>query len=247
MTRSNRHDKPRRGGRAALLALAGVAVLLAGCNHERADTTASIPADYRLRHPITVKESPHMIELFVGSRRGGLTAEQRADVLAFAHAWRREATGGVIVDLPSGTENERAAAESLHEARAILSAAGVPARAVAVRPYRPASPRALATLRISYPRMAAEAGPCGVWPEDAGPVLGSPYMENRSHWNHGCATQRNLAAMVTNPADLVQPRPETPVYTARRTTVLEKYRKGESTATVSGGNDNKGKISDIGQ
>jgi pilus assembly protein CpaD len=168
-------------------------------------------------------------------------------VLAFAHGWGREATGGVIVDLPTGTSNERPAAESLHEARAILAAAGVPQQGVQIRPYRPADPRALATLRISYPRMTAEAGPCGVWPEDAGPSLGSPYMQNRSHWNHGCSSQRNLAAMVSNPADLVQPRAETPVYTARRTTVMEKYRKGESTATASSGNDSKGKISDIGQ
>jgi pilus assembly protein CpaD len=244
---SDRHDKRRRRPPAALLALAGAALLLAGCNHDRADVTAGIPTDYRQRHPITVKEAPHTLELFVGSRRGGLTAEQRAEVLAFAHGWGREATGGVIVDLPTGTSNERPAAESLHEARAILAAAGVPQQGVQIRPYRPADPRALATLRISYPRMTAEAGPCGVWPEDAGPSLGSPYMQNRSHWNHGCSSQRNLAAMVSNPADLVQPRAETPVYTARRTTVMEKYRKGESTATASSGNDSKGKISDIGQ
>ena len=46
----------------------------------------------------------------------------------------------------------------------------------------------------------------------------------------GCATQRNLAAMVDNPADLVQPRAETPAYTMRRTTVMEKYRQGVSPA-----------------
>jgi pilus assembly protein CpaD len=123
----------------------------------------------------------------------------------------------------------------------------VPGHGIQQRPYRPANPRALATVRLSYPRMQAEAGPCGVWPEDVGPALGSPYMENRSHWNHGCASQRNLAAMVSNPADLVQPRAETPPYTGRRSTVLEKYRKGDGTASTAGSSDNKGKISDIGQ
>ena len=52
--------------------------------------------------------------------------------------------------------------------------------------------------------------------------------------------------MVDNPADLVQPRGETPSYTGRRTTVLDKYRKGESPATVYPDAD-KGKISDVGQ
>jgi pilus assembly protein CpaD len=57
------------------------------------------------------------------------------------------------------------------------------------------------------------------------------YFENQPPWNFGCASQRNLAAMVDNPADLVQPRAETPAYTMRRTTVVEKYRAGTSTAT----------------
>jgi pilus assembly protein CpaD len=50
--------------------------------------------------------------------------------------------------------------------------------------------------------------------------------------------------MVDNPADLVQPRGETPTYTMRRTTVLEKYRSGNSPATQypDGGS---GKISDL--
>lgn len=242
----DRHDDRRNGRRAALLALAALA--LAGCNHKNGDTTASIPSDYRQRHPITVKEGPQTLELFVGARRGGLTAEQRAEVLAFAQGWTREATGGVIIDVPTGTSNERPAAESVHEARAILAAVGVPPHGVEQRPYRPANPKALATVRISYPRMKAEAGPCGVWPEDLGPNLDNPgYMQNRTHWNHGCTSQRNLAAMVSNPADLVQPRAETPAHTARRTMVLEKYRKGESPATATGANDTKGKISDIGQ
>jgi pilus assembly protein CpaD len=49
--------------------------------------------------------------------------------------------------------------------------------------------------------------------------------------------------MVDNPSDLVQPRSETPAYTARRTASFGKYRKGESTATVYPEAE-KGKLSD---
>ena len=52
------------------------------------------------------------------------------------------------------------------------------------------------------------------------------YIENKSYHNFGCATQRNLAAMIDNPADLEQPRSEIPAYTARRSAAFEKYRKG---------------------
>ena len=60
------------------------------------------------------------------------------------------------------------------------------------------------------------------------------------------AYQRNMAAMVDNPSDLVQPRPETPAYTARRTAAFEKYRKGTSTATTYSEAD-KAKLSDAGR
>jgi pilus assembly protein CpaD len=55
-----------------------------------------------------------------------------------------------------------------------------------------------------------------------------------------------MAAMVENPSDLVQPRPETPAYTPRRTTAFDKYRKGSSTATTYPESD-KAKLSDTGK
>ncbi len=227
---------------------AGFAALLCGCNTDQQITGApSVPYDYRLRHPISITEKDHTLQLFMGANRGSLTPVQRAQVLAFGQTWRGRATGGVIIDLPVGSSNERSAANSLREIESILAATGVPPRSMAVRNYRVSS-RVLATVRITYPVIAAQAGPCGLWPKDIGPSLNRDYFENQPNWNFGCATQRNLAAMVANPADLVQPRAETPVYAMRRTTVLEKYRLGQPTATSSGNfTPPVGKITDLGQ
>ena len=104
----------------------------------------------------------------------------------------------------------------------------------------------MANVKLNYPQMAAQAGPCGLWPDDIGPSTNRKYNENSPYYNFGCAQQRNLAAMVDNPADLVQPRGETPAYAGRRSIVLEKYRKGEPTATINPETD-KGKISDLGK
>src|SRR5262249_44326701 len=156
-----------------------------------------------------------------------LTGEQRATVVAFAREWRREGSGGILIDVPTGASNAAAAASASQEVRSLLSAAGVPIDAVNVREHRPSSPQKLATLRLHYPRMMAEAGPCGLWPKDLGPTYEREHLENREYYNFGCASQRNLAAMVENPADLVQPRGEnTPPYMGRRTTVLDKYHRG---------------------
>jgi len=233
---------------APLFRAAGVAILaasLAGCYTARSVET-DVPNDYRLRHPIVLKDGNYTVEVLIGSNRGGLNARQRADVLAFAQTWKHDATGGVLIDVPTGTVNERAASESLHEIRSILEAGGIPHSGVYVRAYHPASPVKLAPINLSYPRITAEAGPCGLWPADLGPGAGTQYWENQEYWNFGCAQQRNLAAVVDDPADLVQPRGEAPAYNQRRTTVMDKYRQGQSTATTYA-NPNAGKISDIGQ
>jgi pilus assembly protein CpaD len=241
-----RHRYLAHAGAAAirLLAVVGGAAMLSGCYTDQA-ALPDVPNDVRQRHPIVVREGVQTVELFVGSRRADLTVDQRGDVLAFAHRWRRESAGGILIDLPVGTVNEAAAAGLLGEIRSILSAAGVPPQDVGVRTYRPADPRTMATIRLNYPRMVASAGPCGLWPHDIGPTFDREHNENLEYWNFGCAAQRNLAASVENPSDLIQPRGEMASYTPRRTTAFEKYRLGQDPATVYASPD-KGKITDIG-
>ena len=233
---------------ARALAFVSIAALMAGCQTAsmQDQVTGSIPNDYRLRHPIAVREKAQTLTVFIGDGRGTLTPTQRAEVGAIASSWRQQATGGVVIEMPIGATNERAAASASREIRSILSASGVPHHSIEIRPYRTQDPVRLGTIRVNYPRMAAETGPCGLWPEDIGPTYDPVYWSNRPHWNHGCASQRNLAAQVANPEDLVQPRAEGPVLASRRSTVTDKFRKGEPTATQTP-DANKGKISDLGQ
>ena len=230
--------------------LALLSVMAAACQHTNEEIASGLPAvptDYRQRHPIVVQEADRTIEVFVGTGRGGLTASQRTDVTAFAQTWQQEGTGPIVIDLPVATPNARAATQSLHDIQGIFSSAGIPARGVNIRRYTPPNPTQFATIKLNYPKVTADAGPCGIWPEDLGPSFRNPiYQDNRPYSNLGCAYQRNMAAMVANPADLVQPRPESPSYTQRRATVFGKYAKGESTATTYPEPD-KGKISEVGK
>jgi pilus assembly protein CpaD len=228
-------------------AAAACALFVCGCNTDQQATGApEPPTDYRLRHPITLQESDRTLELFIGSNRGDLNPTQRAQVLSFGLGWKRAATGGIVVERPLGSSNEQAAADAMHEIVSILAASGLPPQSIAVQTYQAAGPN-LATVRISYPRIHAQAGPCGLWPKDIGPSLNRDYFENQPPWNYGCATQRNLAAEVVDPSDLVQPRGETPAYTMRRTTVLQKYTAGESTGAQDASNAQAAKISDVGK
>src|SRR5262245_4319192 len=114
------------GWRAARLMVRVIAVLgctatLAGCYTTR-PVASGLPNDYRLRHPIAVKEGVRTVELFIGSKRGGLSPDQRNDVAAFAGSWRKESTGGILIEVPATTPNEIAAANAVAEIRALLAA-----------------------------------------------------------------------------------------------------------------------------
>jgi pilus assembly protein CpaD len=242
-TSFDRHRTLRRLG-----ALAGLSVMLGACTNTTGEVvTASVPEDYRLRHPIAVEEANHSIVIFVGSGRGGLSATERADVVGLGRTWLSEGTGAITVDVPVDTPNARAAAYAAREIKSLLVATGVPSNGIRLNRFHPEDPRTFATIKLTYPKITAVAGPCGIWPADLGPSIENPgYFENRSYYNFGCAYQRNVAAMVANPADLEQPRPETPAYTIRRTEAFEKYRKGNPTSTAYP-EEEKAKLSDTGK
>lgn len=234
------------------VSLAVITLALAGCYREPpVDTTASISNDYRDRHPIRLADKERTLQILVGSGRAGLTATQRAQVAAMGSDWRREGSGYIVVETPARAVNSRAARDTVQEVRSLLKFAGVSPGAVKLRTYEQPYRGDLGAIRVSYKRIVADAGPCGQWPDNMGPgVLGSeryPLLEseNRPYYNFGCATQRNLASSVANPEDLVQPRAETPAYAERRRTVMDKYSKGQDTATVVP-NSNGGRVSNVG-
>jgi pilus assembly protein CpaD len=243
------HGRLKWSGAASL---AVIALVLAGCYREPpVDTTASISNDYRDRHPIRLADKERTLQILIGSGRAGLTATQRAQVAAMGSDWRREGSGYIVVETPARAVNSRAARDTVQEVRSLLKFAGVSAGAVKLRTYDQPYRDELGAIRVSYKRIVAEAGPCGQWPDNMGPgVVGSeryPLLEseNRPYYNFGCATQRNLASSVANPEDLVQPRAETPAYAARRQTVIDKYAKGQDTATTVA-HSTGGKVSNVG-
>src|SRR5712671_4572574 len=149
MTPKMKSNKPADPRRALYVAgaLIGLSVALGACNHTTdAVTTAGVPDDYRLRHPIAVQEADRSIVVFVGRGRGGLSASQRGDVMGLAQLWLAEGTGAISIDMPVDTPNARAAQDSLREIQATFAADGVPLRAINVRQYHPDDPRHMAAI-----------------------------------------------------------------------------------------------------
>jgi pilus assembly protein CpaD len=217
-------------GAAAQLAALCLALAAAGCNTDQAAYAPPYPSDVRDRYPIKIAEAERSIEIYGGSGHGRLTATQRAEVAAFARAWRRESSGLLFVDVPVGVRSTFAVRQTAREVTSVLAAMGVPQAAIERRPYRLPEPAAFAPIRIAYPQVRAVTGPCGKWIDNMGPGFHS--IENDPFWNHGCANQRNLAAMVVNPQDLVQPRAEGRPDAGRRQVVIDKWRQGQDPSTI---------------
>lgn len=211
-----------------------LATALAGCAFNGIEE-AQYDANYT--HPISVEADVATLNVGVVSGQPGLVPSDRAAIENFAAAYRQRGHGPLTISTPSGSPNAGAAAVALSDVRDILSANGV--TDLAYTPYRASGSDGGAPLILSFKHYVATPTACGDWSMDYAfdPSNGLPP-------NHGCATQNNLAAMVADPADLVGPRTMAPADAERRSTVLEKYRAGEATATQRSEQDS-GAVSEV--
>ena len=201
------------------------------------------PLSAEERFPIVLRDEPVILEVPVAPASYTLTAGQRAEISAFMRAYRDAGSSPLVVRTPSGTRNEVAAMRAVEEIRALAARADVPAGAVKYHPYggrRAGTP--YPPIMLAYSGIRAQAAACGDWSENIG-----VNPENRAYRNFGCAAQNNLAAMASNPRDLVTPQAMDPAPTERRQTVRDKYILGQPTGAVSGEDDRGGTASTVGQ
>jgi pilus assembly protein CpaD len=211
-----------------LAVAASIALAISACrpgDEPGAHVAGWTAVDARQRHPIVVSEQPANLAVRVARGSGGLTPQQRAQVADFMNRYtaRDAGNGRVMIGVPSGSANEVAAMHAVADLRFIMRDFGVREADMSIQPYRAEGGRD-APLRISYARFAAEAPECGFWPTN---LAEDP--RNVPYPNLGCASQRNLAAQISNPADLLGPRTMQPASSERRDVTWDKYIKGEST------------------
>lgn len=216
-----------RGSKVALVLLAGCG--LAGCKHDSGAQVAGWAlVDPSQRHPIMVSQQPATLQVRVPRGTSGLSPSQRAEVMQFAGSSRATDSGNsrLVIAAPSGASNEVAAMNAVQEIRDILMDGGFSESTITVEAYT-GEGRHEPPIRISYMRYVAEGPECGNdWSEN---LARNP--KNFNYPDFGCAQQRNLAAMVANPADLLGPRTEGPRDSNRRDDVYGKYVSGKTTAS----------------
>lgn len=209
------------GRMSAAAVFLGISTLLGSCANPDGMTTSSLPDDYRTRHPIVVGEAEKAIDIPIAAGDQGLTRGQSEVIAGFASNYLSSSKGIIRIVTPQGSINSGAAAAAAGDIRRLLVRMGVPKNRILHTGYEARGYGSAAPVRLSYVAITAQVGPCGEWPAD----LTLNTVENKNYHNFGCASQRNLAAQMANPNDLLGPRRMTPADAEQRGQAIERYRE----------------------
>jgi pilus assembly protein CpaD len=176
--------------------------------------------DYAANHPVKVEVRTALLILEPGA--GGHVQQMDAAAIdEFARDYGKKGAGGITVQVGAASTSDPLAASFARDVSQVLVSRGIPANAIQMN-YN-LSPEAAKHGRavMQFPIYVAIADECGTWKDR--PEF-TPLNENT--YNYGCATQRNIAAMVVNPRDLVDAEASTGRLAARGDNVVGKYIVG---------------------
>jgi pilus assembly protein CpaD len=209
------------------------AVLMAGsCTSPFNDASGTFD-DPLVNHPIMVEPTYQSLKLSYSA--AGLDLADSGHLEAFVAAYRQHGNGKIAISVPN-TAGMQQAVTSLADR---INEMGVSRDQILVASHD--APNGDARVEINYISYQARTAPCGDWSEDL-----SYTADNKTAANFGCANQHNLAAMVSDPRDLLGPRPMDAADGRRRQTVITNYDNGTGTAAAKSA-DQSAAISDIGK
>jgi pilus assembly protein CpaD len=208
-------------------------LLLAGCLNDNAPVNGPAEALAPMqRFPITLEAHMAAFRLSYDTARNDLEERSQAELERIARDYLENGSGAIAISASRNLPDASARTADR------LAALGVQRNRILAGTDNGMNPGG--EVKVSYIRYQADAEECGDWSEN----LGVTYT-NKPSPNLGCATQHNIAAMIADPRDLALPKAEDSADAQRRLTVLDKYRKGESTPSQKAG-EQSGAISTVG-
>lgn len=200
-----------------LLASAALGVISA-CS-----TPAPSYAPTTMRNPIKVAESVERLELYARPNGLELSARDKFAVGQFLEAYRLNGDGPLYVNMPSGASNGIGTQQAATMVRTMMAQAGINPAALQGGEYQ-TMPNSPSPVVVSYRTLRTVPQDCRFLDD-----LRQTF-NNQPHQAFGCSNSANLAAMVADPRQFLEPYGTTTPNSQRRTVVYDKYIKGESTA-----------------
>ncbi len=206
-----------------LLLMAAVAALSTGCAGAWNGANQSLTVAEE--HPISVDSQVVTLTIALDQTTSDISSMDKARLRAFADSYLVNGHGPLTITAPSGASSDLDGEERASDIRKYLNEIGVDWSAMSGASYRVGEDKGR-ELILSFTRFVATPSSCGIWTG----LKGRDYGNLRSP-NYGCATQNNLAALVADPRDLVEPADMTSADAQARIRVLRAYREGSVTSS----------------
>lgn len=181
---------------------------------------------YRIteNNPIKVAESIERLELYARPDGLELSARDRFAVSQFLEAYRANGDGPLYINMPSVAKSTMGAQQTQTMLQTMVAQSGINPQALQSGEYQ-SSPRVPSPVIVSYRTLRAIPADCRYMNSL------SHTSENTPYSSFGCSQSSNLAAMVSDPRQLLEPYATSSPNSQRRTVVYDKYIQGESTAS----------------
>lgn len=192
-------------------------------------------APTHLRNPIQVAESIERLELYTRPNGLELSARDKLAVAQFLDGYARSGDGALYINRPASAAAGLGTQQAEATIRGLMAQGGMNPMSVQTGQYN-SEPGAPAPVVVSYRRLSALPADCGSMND-----LTQTYS-NQPHSSFGCFQSANLAAMITDPRQLLEPYTAGQPNAQRRQVVYDKYIAGEATtaAVNSGQKDGQG-------
>ena len=177
-------------------------------------------------HPIAISKKKLAISVSVRHQDEKLSPSKLNEVRTFLNYYRQSGVGDILVTLPTNSRHQYAVRKVLKDIQKQLETLSIGPESVTVKRYAGRGDR-YPTIHMSYKRYVADGPECGQWNEN---LNESENNANSPNW--GCASQRNLAAMIANARDLKGPRGWSPRDARRREVIWDKFVKGQPSSST---------------
>ncbi len=199
------------------------ALLAAGCTTPNMQFLPADPTYVSERHPVSVENSVATLVLSGAAGAERLAPAEIARLDGFVAGYISGGHGRLMVTVPgAGAGQKRALARGKRIVDRVLARGA--RRSEVMLGVEAAESSAGGAIVVSYEKFVVRVPECGDWSKES-----SHDITNTIYSDFGCATQRSLALMIANPADLIAPRGGGLRDPVRSSLVVQLYRAGEVT------------------
>ena len=198
-------------------------VLLSGLGLTACATPSETFAPTHLRNAVNVAESIERLELYTRPNGLELSARDKLAVAQFLDGYAASGEGALYINRPGNAVTGLGTQQAEAVIRGLMAQGGLNPNSIQTGQYasRPGAP---APVVVSYRTLRAIPEDC----RDLGDLTKT--FANQPHGNFGCFQAANIAAMITDPRQLLEPYATGEPNAQRRQVVYDRYIQGSSTA-----------------